>query len=40
MKYLKVKSIDKVNGDYEEINNLKEIYKNEFNKDLSIKDFK
>lgn len=40
VKYLKVKSIDKVNGEYEDINNLKKTYQNEFNKDLSIKDFK
>ncbi|WP_022934503.1 hypothetical protein ACJA28_01895 [Mesomycoplasma moatsii] len=40
MKYLKVKSINDVNGEYEEINAMIDIYKNEFDKDLSIKDFK
>lgn len=40
MKYLKVKPINKVNGEYEEINDIKEIYKDEFDKDLSVKDFK
>ena len=40
MKYLRVKPIHNVNGEYEEINAMKDIYKNEFNKDLSIKDFR
>ena len=40
MKYLRVKPIHKINGEYEEINEMKNIYKNEFNKELSIKDFK
>lgn len=40
MKYLRVKPIHKYNGNYEEINEMKEIYKKEFNKELSIKDFK
>ncbi len=40
VKYLKVKHIDKVNGEYEDIINLKKIYQNEFSKNLSIKDFK
>lgn len=40
MKYLRVKSIHNVEGDYEEINDMIEIYKDEFDKELSIKDFK
>ena len=40
VKYLTVKSINKYDGQYEEIDNMKKIYKNEFNKELSIKDFK
>lgn len=32
MKYLKVKSIHNVNGEYEEINDMKDIYKEEFDK--------
>ncbi len=39
VKYLKVKEIDKVDGDYEDINSMKDLYKNEFNKNISIKDF-
>lgn len=39
VKYLKVKHIHNVNGEYEEINDCKEIYKKEFNKEISIKDF-
>ncbi|MBR4025375.1 MAG: hypothetical protein IKJ03_00290 [Mycoplasmataceae bacterium] len=40
VKYLTVKSINKYDGQYEEIDDMKKIYKNEFNKELSIKDFK
>ncbi len=40
MKYLRVKPIHNVDGDYEEINDMKKIYKNEFDKDLSVKDFR
>ncbi len=40
MKYLKVKPIHNVDGEYEDINDMKKLYKNEFNKDLSIKDFR
>ena len=40
VKYLIVKSINKYDGQYEEIDDMKKIYKNEFNKELSIKDFK
>lgn len=40
MKYLRVKPIHKVNGEYEEINDMKKIYKDEFDKDLSVKDFR
>ncbi len=40
MKYLRVKPINNVDGDYEEINDMKEIYKNEFDKELLVKDFR
>lgn len=40
VKYLKVKPIHKINGEYEEINDMKELYQKEFRKNLSIKDFK
>ena len=40
MKYLRVKPIHKVNGEYEEINDMREVYENEFDKELSVKDFK
>lgn len=41
MKYLKVKPIHKINGDYEDINDMEPIYVDEFDKDyISIKDFK
>ncbi|MDE6472856.1 MAG: site-specific DNA-methyltransferase [Ureaplasma sp.] len=40
MKHLRVKPIHKYDGNYEEINEMKEIYKKEFNKELNIKDFK
>ena len=40
VKYLTIKSINKYDGQYEEIDDMKKIYKNEFNKELSIKDFK
>ena len=40
VKYLTVKSINKYDGQYEEIDDMKKIYKDEFNKELSIKDFK
>lgn len=40
MKYLRVKPIHKYDGEYEEINQMKEIYKKEFDKELSIKDLK
>lgn len=40
MKYLKVKPIHSVDGKYEEINDMKDLYKNEFDKELSLKDFK
>ncbi len=40
MKYLKVKAINKIDGEYEEINKMKPLYKEEFNKDLTIKDLK
>ncbi len=40
VKYLKIKPIHKENGEFEDINNMKDIYKKEFNKEISIKDFK
>ena len=41
MKYLRVKPIHKINGDYEDINDMEPIYVDEFDKDyISIKDFK
>lgn len=41
MKYLRVKPIHKINGDYEDINDIEPIYVDEFDKDyISIKDFK
>lgn len=40
VKYLKVKPIHKINGEYEEINDMKELYQKEFKKDINIKDFK
>lgn len=39
IKYLGIKEIDKIEGNYEEINSMKDLYKKEFNKDISIKDF-
>lgn len=41
MKYLRVKPIHKINGNYEDINDMEPIYVDEFDKDyISIKDFK
>ena len=40
MKYLKVKLIDKIDGEFEDIDKVKQLYLEEFNKELSIKDFK
>ncbi len=40
MKYLKVKLVHKQNGDFEDIDSVKQLYLDEFNKKLSIKDFK
>ena len=41
MKYLRVKPIHKINGDFEDINDMEPIYVDEFDKDyISIKDFK
>ena len=41
LRYLKVNLLDKIDGEFEEIENLKKIYKEEFNKDnLSIIDLK
>ncbi|MBR3347792.1 MAG: site-specific DNA-methyltransferase, partial [Mycoplasmataceae bacterium] len=40
VKYLTVKSINKYDGQYEDIDYIKKIYKDEYNKELSIKVFK
>lgn len=39
VKYLSIKKINKFDGEYEEINDMKKIYNDEFGIDLSIKDF-
>ena len=39
LKYLKIKLLDKIDGEYEEIDKLKQLYKDEFSKDISIEDF-
>ena len=40
MKYLKLIPIHKYDGEFEDINSIKKVYSQEFDKDLSIKDFK
>ncbi len=40
VKYLQVKLVHKQNGDFEDIDSSKQLYLDEFNKELSIKDFK
>ena len=39
-KYFIVKQINKIDGEFEDINTMKKLYKQEFKKDLSIKDFR
>ena len=39
VKYLELEEVHKVNGEFEQIDSKKELYKNEFNKDISIEDF-
>jgi hypothetical protein len=39
VKYLRLKVINKIDGEYEDINDMKNLYKDEFNKEISIRDF-
>ncbi len=39
VKYLRLKEINKIDGEYEDINVMKNLYKDEFNKEISIRDF-
>lgn len=40
VKYLKTKLLNKIEGEFEEIDAVKELYENEFDKEISITDFK